>query len=611
MSDRLVDMRDIRFVLYEVLKGEELLSIKRFEDHSRETMDMVLDTAYQVAREVFWPQYQKMDAEGAHFDGKTVHVPDGMREIWKTAKEGGWFGPAVDYEYGGQQLPYLVYSTITYLFNAANTSAYMFIAQAGGAAFLIYLFGTDEQKQTYLPKLWGGEWGGTMCLSEPDVGSSLGDITTTAVPSPDGSHYIIKGTKRWISSGDHDIAPNIVHPVLAKIEGAPPGTKGISLFIVPKYRLDANGNPGEFNNVETAGIEHKLGLRAQPTATINLGERGECHGWLLGQENEGLKEMLHLVNTARIHTGVQAMSQASAAYQIALKYCRERVQGREVTNMDPAIEPVSIIRHTDVRRMLLWQKVYIEGIFGLLAYCAKCADLMRTADSEEISEHYDELLGVLTPVCKAYGSDKAFECIRLAIQCLGGAGFTEDFALAQMLRDNKVFSIYEGTNGIQGLDLLGRRVVRKQGAAFRSLMAEMAKSIEETEGLTAIADLREKVIAAQGSLIEIMQHLAQIGMGGEVNLYMANSSLFLRVFSEVCVAWQWLKQAGVAQRALDAGTDEEAFYKGKVAAARFFMNNVLPLTHASAQVILSGERGALDFEDAWFGGEGVPAGATG
>jgi len=607
MSDKLFDRRDIEFVLYEMLKTESLCERERFKDHSRETFDMVLETASQVAMEVFWPHYQSMDAEGAKFDGKDVTVPQGMHEIWNTAKEGGWFGPAMDYEGGGMQLPYIIQSTVSYLFNAANTSAYMFIGQAGGAAFLIYLFGTPEQKEQYLGKLMGGGWGGTMCLSEPDVGSSLGDITTTAIPSADGSHYKIKGVKRWISSGDHDLGDNIVHPVLAKIEGGPPGSKGISLFIVPKYRLDENGEAGDFNDVQTAGLEHKLGLRGQPTATLNLGDNDDCHGYLLGAENEGLREMLHLVNSARIHTGVQSIAQASAAYQISLKYARERIQGREVTNMDPDLEPISIIRHADVRRMLLWQKAYIEGLFSLLSYCAKASDEERNGTEDAARERASELLGVLTPVCKAYGSDKSTECIRLAIQCLGGAGYTEDFALGQMLRDNKVFSIYEGTNGIQGLDLLGRRVVRNNGSAFRALMEEIGVTLADTDGIEAIADIREKVAAAQDKLVAVMTHLAGLGMGGEVALYTANSSLFLRIFSEVCISWQWLAQAAVAQRALDAGTEETTFYTSKVETARFYVNNTLPLMHASAQIIMDNERGALDFEDAWFGGEGVPA----
>jgi alkylation response protein AidB-like acyl-CoA dehydrogenase len=610
MSDKLVDRRDIEFVLYEMLNTESLCERDRFKEHSREVFDLVLDTAEQVAMEVFWPHYQSMDAEGAQFDGKDVTVPQGMHEIWKTAKEGGWFGPAMDYDYGGQQMPYVIHSTISYLFNAANTSAYMFIGQVGGAVLLIDLFGTPEQKEQYLGKLMAGEWGGTMCLSEPDVGSSLGDITTTATLSPDGSHYLIKGVKRWISSGDHDLSDNIVHPVLAKIEGGPPGSKGISLFIVPKNRLNENGEAGEFNDVVTTGLEHKLGLRAQPTATLNLGDNDDCHGYLLGVENEGLREMLHLVNSARIHTGVQAIAQASAAYQIALKYCRERIQGREVTNMDPDLEPISIIRHADVRRMLLWQKAYIEGLFSLLGYCAAASDEERNSPDDEDRERAKELLGVLTPVCKAYGSDKSTECIRLAIQCLGGAGYTEDFALGQMLRDNKVFSIYEGTNGIQGLDLLGRRVVRNNGSAFRALMEEMGKTLADADGIEGIADIRDKFAASQDKLVAVMTHLAGVGMGGEVALYTANSSLFLRIFSEVCIAWQWLAQAAIAQRALDAGTEEATFYTSKVETARFYVNNTLPLMHASAQIILDNERGALDFEDAWFGGECVTAPAN-
>ena len=435
MSAKLVDMRTIEFTLFEMLETEQLLQRERFSEHDREGLEMVLNTAYDVAREVVWPTYQLSDAQGAQFDGKNTKAPECLHEAWKTAKEGGWFGAMAPYEYGGMQLPHIIGTSIAYMFNAANTSFQMYVGTVAGAALLIANHGSKELKDLYLPKLFEGEWGGTMCLSEPDAGSALGDITTTATKSPDGDYYTLKGVKRWISSGDHDLAENIVHPVLARIEGAPPGTKGISLFLVPKFRPNADGSVGEFNDVQTAGIEHKLGLRAQATATLNFGEGDNCRGWLLGEENRGLIHMFDLVNNARIHVGIQAVAQASAAYHIALQYSRERLQGRKFTNQDPTSEPVSIIEHADVRQMLLQQKAYTEGCFSLLSYCALMDDYSQTAESEEERERAENLLGVLTPVGKAYGSDIAFESVRLAIQTLGGAGYTEDFPIAQMLRD--------------------------------------------------------------------------------------------------------------------------------------------------------------------------------
>lgn len=601
MSEKLVDLRNVRFVLYEMLHCDDLAQHDLYADHSRETFDMVLDTAYQLAQELLFPHYQSDDAIGATFDGTAAHVPPGARAVWNAFRDGGWFAPMAPYDMGGQQLPHAVGASLAFLFNAANTSAYMYVGAATGAALLIENHGTDEQKAFYLPRLFSGQWGGTMCLSEPDVGSSLGDLTTTAVKSPDGDYYLIKGVKRWISSGDHDLAENIVHPVLARIEGAPAGTKGISLFLVPKYRIHPDGASGEPNGVAVAGLEHKLGLRGQATATLNFGENGDCRGWLLGQANRGLNHMFDLVNNARIHTGMQAVAQASAAYHVALKYARERLQGRPFGSA-PETPPQPLVSHADVRNMLLQQKAYVEGVYALLAYCAHLGDRARTAGGPEERERLLGMLGVLTPVCKAYGSDISFESIRLAIQCLGGAGFTEDFPIAQMLRDNKVFSIYEGANGIQAQDLLGRRIVKNNGADFAAVMGEIAAVVNDARTLPALAPLAENVAAAQAEVIAVARHLGAIGLTGDVPLYLANATLFLRCFSELVVSWMHLRQAAAAQRALDADSGEEPFYRGKAAAARWYIANILPHTLANLAIIARDERTALDCEDAWFDG---------
>ena len=609
MSAKLVDMRTIEFILFEVLETEKLLQKERFSEHDREGLEMVINTAYDVAREVVWPTYQLSDQQGAQFDGKNTKAPECLHEAWKTAKEGGWFGSMAPHEYGGMQLPHVVGTALSYIFNAANTSFQMYVGSVAGAALLIANHGSEELKKMYLPKLFDGEWGGTMCLSEPDAGSALGDLTTTATKAPDGDYYLIKGVKRWISSGDHDLTDNIIHPVLARIEGAPPGTKGISLFLVPKYRVNEDGSLGDFNDVETAGIEHKLGLRAQATATLNFGENDDCRGWLLGEEHRGLIHMFDLVNNARIHVGIQAVSQATAAYEIALQYARERLQGRKFTNPDPTSEPVAIIEHADVRQMLLQQKAYTEGMFSLLQYCAYMDDLSQTAETEEERERAENLLGVLTPVGKAYGSDISFESIRLAIQTLGGAGFTEDFPIAQMLRDCKVHSIYEGTNGIQGQDLLGRRIVKNQGAALRTAMEEISKDVAAANAYENLAPFAKKVEETQEKVGALTMHLGQIGMSGDVDLYMANATLYLRVFSELVCSWQLLRQATVAQRKLSEGSDETAFYQGKIEAARFYIQNVLPHTHTNIELLMNNERIALDFEQSWFDG-GVQEPAT-
>jgi len=600
MSAKIVDLRDVRFVLYEMLKVERLLQTERYAGHSRETFDMAIDAAYKLAVDVFWPAYQKMDQVGARFDPKTkkTTVPEAMQGIWKAAKEGGWMGTTADVEYGGQQFPSTIGRAIEYILNAANTAAHMYLGGTAGAAHLIEAFGDQKLKETYVEKLFAGQWAGTMALTEAQAGSSLSDVKTTAVKAKDGDHYLVSGTKVFISSGDHDLAENIIHPVLARLPGAPLGVKGISLLIVPKYRVKPDGSVGAFNDVVTGGIEHKMGLRGQATATLNFGENGECHGWLMGEPNKGLAYMFQLMNGARIATGLQATAVAANAYQHALEYARERRQGRDIREKDPATPQIPIIGHPDVRRMLLAQKACTEGMFALLAYSADLLDTRRVAESPAQREHALDLLEILTPVCKAYGSDISFLSTVLAIQVHGGYGFSEEFPLAQMLRDQKVFSIYEGTNNIQAMDLLGRKVPMKGGASFKALVGEMTKTLQLARGLPALQGLADRFQAALNTLMATTQHLATLS--GDVGLYMSYATPYLQMFSQVVVAWQLLWQAAVAQQALEAKASDQAFYRGKVAAAQYYLQNELPSVQTSAGIITGGERVALDCKEEWL-----------
>ena len=604
MSDVLVNLRDIRFVLYEMLGVEKLTEYEYFADHSIETFDTVLDAAYKLAREVCWPAYAEMDRSGAVYDprSKKTRAPESMHRIWKAYREGGWHGQMAPAEVGGQQFPGSVAAATALMFNAANTAAHMYVAGAAGAAGLIQSFGSDALKQTYLEKLYGGEWAGTMCLTEPQAGSSLSDVKTTAVKANDGDYYLMTGTKCFISSGDHDLTENIVHPVLARIPGAPLGVKGISLFIVPKYRLDPGGASGKSNDVVTAGIEHKLGLRGNATTTLSFGDNGDCHGWLLGEANRGLAYMFQLMNHARISTGLQATSLAANAYQHALQYARERLQGRKISEKDPSTPQAPIIKHSDVRRMLLAQKATTEGLFALLAYAAFLGDKERCSPDESARSAATDILDVLTPVCKAYGSEAAYDSIVLAIQCYGGYGFSEEFPLAQMLRDCKVFPIYEGTNGIQAMDLLGRKVVMKGGGAFRALLEEVAATVTEASRITALQEMAGKVSAALSEVGETTAQLGAIAMAGDIEAYMSGATPYLRMFSRLVLSWLFLWQSTIAQKALDAGASgaEQSYYKGKLATARFYLNNELPHLHATAQILKAGERTALDFEEEWF-----------
>ena len=604
MSDTLVNLRDIRFVLYEMLGVETLTAYEHFRDHSRETFDTVLDAAYQLAREVCWPTYVEMDRIGATHDAaaKQTKAPPCMHRVWQAFKEGGWHGETASAEYGGQQFPATVAAATALMFNAANTAGNMYIAGAAGAAGLIESFGDANLKTTYLEKLYTGEWGGTMCLTEPQAGSSLSDVKTTAVKANGGDHYLLTGTKCFISSGDHDLTPNIVHPVLAKIPGSPPGVKGISLFIVPKCRINGDGSPGAFNDVVTAGIEHKLGLRGNATATLSFGDSGDCHGWLLGEPNRGLAYMFQLMNHARIATGLQATSLASNAYQHALQYARERLQGRRISEKDPTTPQVPIIAHADVRRMLVAQKATTEGLFALLAYAAFLGDTQGHSADEAARGAAADVLDVLTPVCKAYGSEASYESIMLAIQCYGGYGFSEEFPLAQMLRDCRVFPIYEGTNGIQAMDLLGRKVVMKGGGAFRAVLAEISKTVEHASRVRGLEDLAGHVSAALDEVAETTTQLGGAALAGDIELYMSNAVAYLRMFSRLVLSWLFLWQSVIAQQRLDAGASgaDADYYKGKLATARFYLNTELPYLRATAQLLKSGERTALDFQEAWF-----------
>jgi alkylation response protein AidB-like acyl-CoA dehydrogenase len=475
----------------------------------------------------------------------------------------------------------------------------MYMTTTAGAGLLVRAFGSQKMRDTYAEKLFTGEWGGTMALTEPDAGSSLGDMITSAVKADDGDHYLIKGTKCFISSGDHDLAPNIVHPVLAKIEGAPPGTKGISMFIVPKYRQGADGAFDVPNDVATTGVEHKLGLRGQATATLSFGEEGDCHGWLVGEENMGLKYMFLLLNHARLHTGVQATAGASAAYQCALQYSHERIQGRDLLNAtDPTSPQVPIIKHPDVRHMLLQQKATVEGNIALMMTCSRLTDtihvLKKSEEHAEDVQHAQALLEILTPCCKAFGSDSSFESIRLAIQCLGGAGFCEDYPVAQLLRDNKVFSIYEGTNGIQSLDLLGRKIPAKNGASMQALMQEIGTAISNTMKVDDLRDLAESVQELQNEVVATTMQLGGLGMSGEIPAYLCNATAYLEMFSQLVISWQWLIQATRAHELMDSGPEDPSFYKGLVETGRYYIKWTVPKALATAQIIKSDERTALN-----------------
>lgn len=598
--------RDAQFILHEVLRiHENLLRRDRYKDFSREDLDMIIDQAAKFAETVLAPVNKEGDREGCRYDKGKVHVPRAYHAAYRRFVENGWNAVATPVEYGGQGLPGVMAAATGEMFTGACMSLAIYSGLTNGAARLILSFGSEDLKKNFMTKMFAGQWAGTMQLTEPNAGSAVGDIKTSARRA--GDHYLISGTKIFITGAEQDLTENIVHAVLARIEGAPPGVKGLSLFIVPKYRLNPDGSLGAFNDVSCGGIEHKIGLHGSATCLVNLGENNDCRGYLLGQENDGIRLMFQMMNEARIGTGMQGVAAASAAYLNALSYAKERIQGVAVEHMkDPNAPRVEIIKHPDVRRMLLTQKAYVEGMRAMLFYCAFHNDMAETASTPEEHEKHMEIVELLTPVCKAYCTDHGFRCCELAIQTMGGYGVTNDYPVEQYLRDLKPSSIYEGTTGIQALDLLGRKVAMRGGALFFNFMSILDGFIQTHKNHPTLGDLVRRFGQAKDKLSEVTMHLGGLSMAGDRLYPVLCATPYLYLFGDVLTAYLLLEQAVVAQEKLQSpgkGSGEraeEAFYAGKLMSARFFVTNLLPAVEHRAQGILSGDRSALEIAEEAF-----------
>jgi alkylation response protein AidB-like acyl-CoA dehydrogenase len=586
MSDRLINRRDLAFVLYELLDVERLAQRPRFADHSRETFDAALDTAHRIAAEHFAPHNRKADLNEPTFDGERVHVIPEVKQALAVFCQAGLLAAAKDYALGGMQLPVVLAQACFALFNAANvsTAAYPFLTVAN--ANLIDAFGSPEQKQRYLPHLLSGRFFGTMCLSEPQAGSSLSDIRTRAEPQPDGTYRVI-GNKMWISGGDHELSENILHLVLAKIPGGPAGVKGISLLLVPKYLVNDDGSLGARNDVALAGLNHKMGYRGTTNCVLNFGERGGAVGYLVGEPHRGLGYMFQMMNEARIGVGLGAVMLGYAGYLHALAYARERPQGRPPAAKDPAQPQVRIIEHADVRRMLLAQKAYVEGGLALCLYAARLVDDQHTGPSEQARREAHLLLEILTPVVKSWPSQWCLEANHLAIQVHGGYGYTREYPVEQLYRDNRLNPIHEGTHGIQALDLLGRKAGMQDGAALQLLMRE-GRCAEALNG-------------AVDGLLETTRNLLCASANGEVELSLANASLYLEMTGHIVVAWIWLRQGLVAVTRLPAANPvERDFYQGKLQACAYFFRWELPRTGWMKALLNDLDRTCYEMQDGWF-----------
>jgi alkylation response protein AidB-like acyl-CoA dehydrogenase len=588
MSGLVLSRRDLDFLLYEWLDVLALTERKRFSEHSKETFDAVLDLSEQIAVRYFANHNKKADANEPYVgdDGKVVLIPE-VAEALKAFGEAGLMSGQFDDSLGGMQLPTSVSKASLLWFQAANTgtATYPFLTMAN--ANLLVEYATTELVDAYVRPMLEGRFHGTMCLSEPQAGSSLADITTRAELQDDGT-YRVSGTKMWISGGDHELGENIVHLVLAKIPGGPAGVKGISLFVVPKVLVGADGSLGERNDVSLVGLNHKMGYRGTTNTLLNFGEKGGAVGYLVGEQHKGLAYMFKMMNEARIGVGLGATALGYTGYLHSVDYATQRTQGRPLGHKDPTAPQVPLVEHADVRRMLLAQKAYVEGGLALGLYCSHLVDEQITAEDESVRTNAGVLLDVLTPIAKSWPSQWCLEANNLAIQVHGGYGYTRDYNVEQFYRDNRLNPIHEGTHGIQGLDLLGRKVVADNGAGLALLVSTIQDTISRaTDGVAA-----EYAEALSLAVQRVVGVTSTLWSTGDPALALANSSVYLEAVGHVVVAWLWLEQL------LAAGDKEGAFYDGKRLAARYFFNYELPKTDPQFDLLGNLDRTTLD-ADIW------------
>jgi len=599
VAAKFISERNIKFLLYEVFDVESLTKYEYYKEHHRKMFDMVLKAAVKLAKELLFPIFEEMDRRPPELINGEVKVHPSVKTIMKEFGEGGWISSRVPFDRDGEQLPSLVADVCEFIFAAANYSANAYAGLTFGAAHLMESFGSKQLYDTYVPKMLTGQWQGTMALTEPEAGSSLADITTMAEPTDKG-YYRIKGQKIFISAGDHDGVENVIHLMLAKIEGAPAGVKGISLFVVPKQRIDDNGNLAP-NDVVTAGVFHKLGYRGCPIVQLSMGDKNDCRGWLVGEPHKGLRYMFQMMNEARIGVGLGATAMATAAYYASLEYAKSRIQGRKLGQKDPNLPPVVIIEHADVKRMLLFQRAVVEGALALILQCSKFVDFQKILGKEE-KEKYLLLLEILTPVAKSYPSEMGVHAISQGLQCLGGSGYCDDYPLEQYYRDCRIHPIHEGTTGIQGMDLLGRKVIMENGRAFKLFISEIQETLTAAGEFKALDKYAAELNQALTQLQEVTHHLISIAGQQGPEAFLADATLYLEFFSHVTIGWQWLLQGIAVQRALQGNTGKKDFdfYQGKMFTLRYFFAYELPKTLGLAKRLRDDDRLTVEIKTNFF-----------
>jgi alkylation response protein AidB-like acyl-CoA dehydrogenase len=580
----LIDLRNLQFMLKRVYPIAELCQYPRFANHSEATFDAILDVAHDLAVKKFLPHQRKADVHEPVLHAGSVSVIDEVKQALDAYAEAGFPAAYADEADGGMQLPFSVSLMCDALFASANNSTMGYAMLARGVANLLKAHGSAEQQAQFMQPILQGRFLGTMCLSEPQAGSSLGDIKTTATPHDDGS-YRLQGAKMWISGGEHNMAENIIHLVLAKMPGAPPGVKGISLFIVPKYLIHKDGTLGEKNDVQCAGVNHKLGQRGIVNTFLKFGEQDRCVGYLVGKPHHGLSQMFHMMNEARIGVSVGAVMLGMAGYTYALRYANERLQGRHPDQKDPSSTPLPLIEHADIKRMLLQQRSYTEGAFALALFAARLVDTQTNAADEKDMQDANSLLELLTPILKAWSAEWCCKANDLAIQTLGGYGYTREYPVEQYYRDNRLNPIHEGANGIQAIDLLGRKVMFGNGHAFKLWQTQIQLCIDAAKQHSPLLEMAEMLALALVRATQCTERLTAAMQKGQVRLALANASYYLNMLGHISIAWMWLNQAMHAVERMAAKPHEQAFYEGKVVTAEFFFRYELPVTQHWAELL--------------------------
>ena len=594
MATYTAPLRDMKFVYRELFNGDDLQNLPGYGDFSADVVDAVLEEAGKLATEVLFPINRSGDEEGCTYENGVVRTPKGFKEAYDQFTAGGWTGLGADPAYGGQGAPKAVNMLVEEMICSANMSFGMYPGLTHGAYNALSLYGTDEQKQTYLPKFTDGTWSGTMCLTEPQCGTDLGLVRTKAEPQADGS-YNITGTKIFISAGEHDLTQNIVHLVLARMPDAPPGIKGISLFICPKFLPKDDGTPGQRNGVMCGAIEHKMGIKASATCVINF---DNAKGWLVGEKNKGMRAMFAMMNTARLGVGVQGLGLSEVAYQGALLYARERLQGRSLKGAkSPEKAADSLIVHPDVRKNLLTMKALTEGIRALVMWVATSQDKAEKATTEAERLQHDDLIQFLTPVVKAFGTDAGFDNANLGVQIFGGHGYIRDHGMEQYVRDARITQIYEGTNGIQALDLVGRKMTAHYGRYMRAFFHPVQQFIEDNAADPQMEEIVVELAKGFGRLQQAVGQIAQKGMSNPDEAG-AGATDLLKLLSYVSVGYMWARMAKLAFA--KQADDPTGFYKGKIKTAKFYMHKLMPITGALLSSIMAGGDSIMDMEDELF-----------